>query len=177
MQNSRNGTITSMKRPATIAPWLTQDEMAEWVRTSPNQDAYQKRLAIWMTCIGSLHAHRVAEFLQVSKQAIWLWINQYNNGGPDGLERQGRGGRRRAYLSPEAEKDLVKELQKLIASGKVSKAKELLPEVKRAIGQSVSVAYVYRLLQRNDRRKTPLKGRPAKTTDMLREMREAAGVL
>ncbi len=151
--------------------------MAEWVRTSPSQDAYQKRLAIWMTSIGSLHAHRVAEFLQVSKQAVWLWINQYNHGGPDGLERQGRGGRRRAYLSPEAEKDLVKELQRLIATGKVSKAKELLPEVKRAIGQSVSVAYVYRLLQRNDRRKGPLRARPAKSADMLSALHQEAVAL
>ena len=143
-----------MKKPSQITEWMTTDAMAEWVRKSPDLDSYQKRLAIWLTTVGPFHAHKVAEMLQISKQAVWLWIKQFNEGGPSGLERVGRGGRRKAYLSVEQEKNLVRELQNQIALGQVSKAKELMPLVLRTVGQSVSVAYVYRLLQRYNKRKS-----------------------
>ena len=83
-----------MRRPAQIKPWISPEEMMVWVREAPGRDAYQKRLAIWLTHIGPFHAHQVADMLCVSKQAVWLWIGQYNRQGPEGLHRQGRGGRR-----------------------------------------------------------------------------------
>src|SRR3954465_3445072 len=149
-----------MKMPAQISPWLNDDQLASWVRESPNLDAYKKRLAIWLTRRGPLHAHRVSDLLQVSKQAVWLWIKQYNQGGPDSLDRKGRGGRRRAYLSLDQERALVERLQSQVAKGQGRKAKELLPEVLEAVGQNVSVAYVYRLMQRHEKRRGPV-GAPA----------------
>jgi transposase len=146
-----------MKMPAQISPWLSDEQLASWVRESPSLDAYKKRLAIWLTKRGPLHAHRVSDLLQVSKQAVWLWIKQYNQGGPDSLDRKGRGGRRRAYLSLEDEKALVEKLQSQVAKGQARRAKELLPEVLQAVGQNVSVAYVYRLMQRHERRRAPAK--------------------
>lgn len=142
-----------MKMPAHISPWLSDEELATWVREAPTMDAYKKRLAIWLTRRGPFHAHKVSELLQVSKQAVWLWIKQYNQGGPDSLDRKGRGGRRRAYLSLEQERALVERLQSQVAKGQGRKAKELLPEVLEAVGQNVSVAYVYRLMQRHERRR------------------------
>jgi transposase len=142
-----------MKMPAQISDTMTTDEMAAWVREAPTADALRKRLAIWMTLKGPFHAHRVSELLQVSKQAVWLWIKQYNSGGMDGLDRKGRGGRRRAYLSVDQEKALVERLQFLVANGQASKAKELMPEVLKTVGQDVSVAYIYRLLQRHERKR------------------------
>jgi transposase len=142
-----------MKMPAQISPWLTDEQLAAWVREAPSQDAYKKRLAIWLTRKGPFHAHRVSDLLQVSKQAVWLWIKQYNQGGPDSLDRKGRGGRRRAYLSLDEERMLVERLQQQVAKGQARKAKELLPEVLAAVGQNVSVAYVYRLMQRHERRR------------------------
>jgi len=142
-----------MKMPAQITNWMSSDAMAEWVHQAPNADALRKRLAIWMTLKGPFHAHRVSELLQVSKQAVWLWIKQFNQGGPDSLDRKGRGGRRRAYLTVDEEKQLVERLQNLVANGQARKAKELMPEVLKTVGQNVSVAYVYRLLQRHERKR------------------------
>lgn len=132
---------------------MTTEAMAQWVRQASDLEAYKKRLAIWLTLSGRLHAHRVSDLLQVSKQAVWLWVKQYNQGGPEGLDRKGRGGRRRAYLSEDDERKLVSKLQTLVSSGQARKAKELLPEVLKTVGQSVSVAYVYRLMQRHEKRR------------------------
>ncbi|MDB5104174.1 MAG: hypothetical protein JWP91_1863 [Fibrobacteres bacterium] len=159
-----------MKMPAHISPWLTDDELAAWVREAPTLDAYKKREAIWLTRRGPFHAHKVSELLQVSKQAVWLWIKQYNQGGPDSLDRKGRGGRRRAYLSLEQERALVERLQSQVAKGQGRKAKELLPEVLEAVGQNVSVAYVYRLMQRHERRRGPAAGKAVRKLDGEDEM-------
>ena len=145
-----------MKMPAHISPWLSEAELSTWVREAPSLDAYKKRMAIWLTHRGPFHAHRVSELLQVSKQAVWLWIKQYNQGGPYSLDRKGRGGRRRAYLSLDQEKALVERLQSQVSKGQGRKAKELLPDVLEAVGQNVSVAYVYRLMQRHEKRRGPV---------------------
>ena len=155
-----------MKMPAQISPWLTDPELERWVREAPSQDAYKKRLAIWLTHRGPFHAHRVSDLLQVSKQAVWLWIKQYNQGGPESLDRKGRGGRRRAYLSLDEERALVERLQNQVAKGRARKAKELLPEVLEAVGQNVSVAYVYRLMQRHERRKPSVQARAASKVEV-----------
>lgn len=83
-----------MRKPAQIKSWLTPEELLSWLKEAPTVEAYQKRLAVWLTYIGPFHAQEVAKMLGVSKQAVWLWLGQYNKHGPDALDRKGRGGRR-----------------------------------------------------------------------------------
>jgi transposase len=73
-----------MRRPAQIKPWLSEEELLAWLRDSPDRPSYQRRLTIWLTWTKALHAEEVAQMLGVSKQAIWLWIGQYNKEGPEG---------------------------------------------------------------------------------------------
>ena len=101
-----------MRPPATVEPWFSTEELPVWVRETPEKGSYQRRLAVWLTRIGQLPAPQIAEWLRVSKQAIWLWIGQYNHQGPEGLERQGRGGCRWAYLSLEEEEVFLQRFQR-----------------------------------------------------------------
>ena len=142
-----------MKPPARIKPWLSPEELAVWVREAPDLKSYQRRLAIWLTQFGPFHARQVAEMLQVSKQAVWLWVGQYNKHGPGGLERRGRGGRRWSYLSWEQERELLRSLEERAAQGEILTAKQILPQVEKAAGKKVSLGYVYRLLHRHRWRK------------------------
>ena len=141
-----------MRPPAQLMPWFTPEEMAIWIREAPNKDAYQKRLAIWFTHLRH-SAPEISDLLQVSIPAVWLWVKQYNHQGPEGLYRCGRGGRRWSFLSWEAEEDLLTSLQESALKGEVLTAPQLLPEVERAVGKSVSLDYVYRLLHRHQWRK------------------------
>src|SRR3989338_9948906 len=88
-----------MRPPATVEPWLSTEELQVWGRKAPDKESNQRRFAVGLTQIGPFPAHQIAEWLCVSKQAIWLWIGQYNHQGPEGLDRQGRGGRRWADLT------------------------------------------------------------------------------
>mgnify|MGYP005846129135 CR=1 FL=1 len=141
-----------MKPPAQLRPWLSQEELAIWVREASTREAYQKRLAIWLTFLRR-SALEIADLLQVSKQAVWLWVGQYNRHGPEGLTRKGRGGRRWSYLSWPAEEALLQSWEKRALGGEILTAPHLLPEVERAVGKKVSLDYVYKLLHRHGWRK------------------------
>lgn len=158
-----------MRNPARIEPWLSDLELMEWLRASPRVEDYQKRLAVWLTYIGPFHAHEVAKLLGVSKQAVWLWVGQYNKLGPDGLERRGRGGRRWSYLSFEEEKDFLTSLEKRALSGDVLTAKQILPQLCDRIGHKVSLAYVYSLLKRHGWRKLGPRPRHLKASPQAQE--------
>jgi transposase len=137
-----------MRRPALIRPWLSPPKLKAWVRKAPSREDYQKRVAIWMTLEGPFPAHRVANLLLVSKQAVWLWVGQYNRLGPDGLQRQGRGGRRRAFLSLPQEVALLESPQKRSQRGDAPKARQVQAEVSKVAHKKVSISYVYRLFRR-----------------------------
>ena len=158
-----------MRQPAQIKPWLSEDELLAWLRESPDRGTYQRRLAIWLTWTKSLHAGDVAQMLGVSKQAIWLWIGQYNKEGPEGLQRQGRGGRRWSLLELTEEQQVLERWAKRAQQGEVITARQLLPEVRRAVGQEVSLAYIYKLLKRHGCRKTGPRPRHVKASREAQE--------
>ena len=138
-----------MRTPARIKTWLSVEDMFEWVQKAPDEPAHKRRMAIWLTYTGQLHAAKVAQTLGVSVQAIWLWVRQYNSKGPEGLDRKGRGGRRWAFLSPEREAELLQPFIQQVRSGKVPKASEIRGVVQEELNRSVSMPYIYRLLYRH----------------------------
>jgi transposase len=158
-----------MRKPAIIKSWLTPEELLSWLKEAPTVEAYQKRLAIWLTYIGPFHAQEVADMLGVSKQAVWLWLGQYNKHGPTGLGRKGRGGRRWSLLSWDEEETLLKSLEQRAIAGELLTAKQLLPEISEAVGQEVSLGYVYSLFRRHRWRKLGPRPRHVKAK---REMQE-----
>ena len=139
-----------MRAPAKIKTWLTLEKMFQWLQNSPDAGSCKRRMAIWLTHTGKLHAPKVAEILDVSTQTIWLWIRQYNSNGPEGLERKGRGGRRWAFMTAEQEAEVLRPFINKARSGLVTKAAEIRQIIQKKSGRTVSLAYVYRLLRRHN---------------------------
>lgn len=142
-----------MRKPSTLNPWFTPVQLAAWVKEAPDKGTYQRRLAIWLTRAGPFAAHRVAELLAVSTQAVWKWLGEYNTLGPQGLERKGRGGRRWGFLTLEQERAFLAEQLSRAQSGDLLTAQQLRPELSKAVGKQVSRDYVYALLHRHQWRK------------------------
>ena len=157
-----------MRPPAQIEPWLSTEGLQTWVREAPDKASYQRRLAIWLTH-GQLAADQVAEFLRASKQAVWLWIAQYNQRGPEGLQRQGRGGRRWAYLSAEEEAAFLRQWQPRTLQGELLTAQQLRGQLEKHLGRRVSLGYVYGLLHRCGWRKLGLRPRHPKAKPRAQE--------
>jgi hypothetical protein len=63
-----------MRRPSSLSPWFTVEQLAAWVKEAPDKTANQRRLAIWLTHAGPFAAHCVADLLAVSTQAVWKWV-------------------------------------------------------------------------------------------------------
>jgi len=139
-----------MRPPAQIKPWLNVQDMYNWLENATDEDSHNRRHAIWLTHTDKLHARKVAEILGVSIQAVWLWIKQYNDFGPQGLERTGRGGRRWGFLSLEEETEFMKPFVKRAQSNKPPETAYIKGLVEKKLGKKVSKAYVYSLLQRHD---------------------------
>ena len=78
-----------MRKPSSLSPWFTVEQLVAWVKEAPDKTAYQRRLAIWLTHAGPFAAHRVADLLAVSTQAVWKWVAEYNSLGPSVLDRKG----------------------------------------------------------------------------------------
>lgn len=138
-----------MPRTAQITQWLSHDEMLLWLKAADTKEAYQRRLAIWISTIGSMPAAQVAELLGVSVQAIWKWTSEFHHSGPGGLERKGRGGRRRALASEEEEVRVVTKIQQLQARKPVPSLRSLVPMACKMLGHPVSEDYLYRLMRRH----------------------------
>ena len=138
-----------MKKPAQIKPWLTVEQMFQWLQESPDEAAHKRRMTIWLIHTGRLHASKISEILGVSVQAVWLWTNQYNTKGPKGLERKGRGGRCWAFLSRQREAELLKPFIAKARSGNIPKASEIRPVFEQELKRKVSMPYIYRLLVRH----------------------------
>jgi len=139
-----------MRPPATIKDWQTINEMFRWVQEAPDESASKCRMAIWLTRTGKIHAEKVGMILGVSKQAVWLWIRQYNEKGPPGLERHGRGGRRWGFLSPEEETKLLTPLVHRARTGIPVKPVWVQQIVEDKLQRKVSKAYIYKLLLRHN---------------------------
>jgi len=139
-----------MRPPATIKDWLSIEKMFQWVQDSPDQSSHKCRMSIWLTHTGRLHADKVADILGVSKQAVWLWIRQYNEKGPSGLDRLGRGGRRWGILSPEEERQWLAPLIREARSGRPVKPSDVQQLVESKLHKKVSKSYIYKLLKRHD---------------------------
>ena len=139
-----------MRAPAQIEEHLTIEKMFQWLQGAPDEASYKRRMAVWLTHTGKLHAGKVAEILGVSTQAVWLWIRHYNAEGPAGLDRKGRGGRRWAYLTIEAEAELLKPFLAMTRAGRRPKPATLKPLIEQKLGRKVSMGYIYRLLARHN---------------------------
>jgi len=138
-----------MRQPAKIKLWLSGEKMFRWIQDAPNQDSYVRRLTIWLAQTGKIHAPKIAEILGVSTQAVWLWIRQYNTSGPVGLDRNGRGGRRWAFMTEKQEIELLKPFIRQTRDGYRLSAHQIKAALEQKLGKKLSIAYVYRLLARH----------------------------
>ncbi|MFH1616817.1 MAG: helix-turn-helix domain-containing protein [Planctomycetota bacterium] len=139
-----------MRRPAQIKPHLQPEEMFDWLREAQDKTSYTRRCVIWLAYKGHLRAKDIAKLLGISTQAVWLWVRQYNEYGPAGLERKGRGGRRRGFLDFQQEKEFLAQLAAEAGQSGVPKPKTIQRLVVQKLGRKVSMAYIYRLLKRHN---------------------------
>jgi transposase len=139
----------NMRPPAKIKDWLGPEEMLQWVKNTSCKAAFQRRISIWLTSMGRIHAHRVASMLGVSTPSVWLWIKLYNSHGPNGLEQKKKGGRNWAYLSIGREREILDDLIDQYQNRHIPNVFTIKKAVEHKLGRKVSTPYIYKLLKRH----------------------------
>lgn len=138
-----------MRPPAKIKDWLNSAEMLEWIRKSHSETTFQRRMAIWLTFAGRIHAHKVASMLDVSTQSVWQWIKSYNSFGTNGLETKKRGGRKWSYPDIVQEKEILDNLIDQYENLGIPRVGTIKEAVESKLGRKVSTSYIYKLLKRH----------------------------
>lgn len=139
-----------MRPAAQIRDWLDTEQMLVWLQESSDKATYQRRLAIWLTFAGKLHAHKIAAMLGVSIPSIWSWIKRYNTFGPMGLNHQKRGGRTWAYLEEKQEWYLLRSILGQSEQKKLPGTQAIKLALEKKLGRKVSLSYVYKLIHRHN---------------------------
>lgn len=142
-----------MKPPAQLKPWLGEFEFLAWLRESQGAAEYQRKLVLWLTHYGKWNSAMIAEMAGVSQPAVWRWVSQYNRLGPQGIHRQGRGGRRRGHMSEDAEREFLHSLENEAIAGSILTAKKVHAALCKRLGKPVSLGSAYDLLHRHQWRK------------------------
>ena len=125
------------------------EQMFQWLRRAPDEMSHKRRMAIWLTHTGRLHANKIAKILGVSTQAVWLWVRQYNDSGPEALDRRGRGGRCWAFMSETEEIEFLRPFIRRAKHGNVPKTDEIKAKAEKLLNRTLSKPYIYRLLHRH----------------------------
>ncbi|MBF0458338.1 MAG: winged helix-turn-helix domain-containing protein [Nitrospirae bacterium] len=109
----------------------------------------------WLGLLNALIAPRpvkeIALHPGLAEQTVHNLISEYNRIGPIVVERPGKGGRRRCYLTIEEEKARLERERAL--TGKIATAKEIQSALEQALGHPVHKTTIYRLLKSNGWRK------------------------
>jgi len=158
-----------MRLPTEIKGYLSDEELCNWARAACSAEGYRRRLAIWMTHDGKLHAHRVARLLCVSVASVWRWIARYNALGPDRFDYASSGGRLRALLSWAEEEEVLEQWNQCAQQGQVITVKDLHASLCERMGHEVSLPYVYKLLKRHQWRKIAPRPRHTKADPAAQE--------
>lgn len=156
-------------RVVSIYPHLRLEEIRERMLSTKDRAQFQRWQVIYITAFKSLEAKEVAAFVGVSVGTVHQWIHRYNHKGPEGLVKKSRGGRRRAILSIDEEKELLKRFEKDAKEGVIIVVKAIKERVEGMLGRIVSYDYIYDLLHRHGWKKVAPRPRHLKSDPEVHE--------
>jgi transposase len=159
-----------MRPPPILRSWLKASEFGAWVRTAPDKDTYQRRLAVALVVCERRHVPEIARMLFVAPRTVWYWLAQYHEHGPTAVAARPRGGRREAHLPYATEVAVLAQLHEPALRGEIRTATMIRAAVEQVVGRPVSATYLRDLLRRHGWRKlTPRPHHPK--VDLARQER------
>jgi transposase len=159
-----------MPKVTKVVPHLTPAEIQERIKQTLGFIKVQKWLVIYNAAVDPRPAAEIAKHIGLAKQTVHNLVCQYNRRGPEALESPGKGGRRRCYLSWEAEVAFLKPFEEKALGGQVATAMEIKRVLEQRLGHEVDRSMVYKMLKRHGWRK--VMPRPAHV-ESKRETQEA----
>jgi len=157
-------------RPPQPLPDGAEGELTQLLQEVESKADYRRVLCLWLRAALGLPAAEVALALGWRVSSVYNLQSRYQHEGAEALLGAGRGGRRRAWLSPEQEQRLLASFAALAGQGGIAEAGTIVRAYQQQVGHTVAASTIYRLLARHGWRK--LVPRP-QHPDASREVQEA----
>jgi transposase len=146
-------------RPSQPLPNGAEEELTRLLQEADAKADYQRVLCLWLRAALGLSAAEIALTLDWRTSSVYNLHSRYLQQGAEVLFSVGRGGRHRAWLSPEQEQRLWASFVATAGQGGMAEASVIRRVYEQQVGHEVAKSTVYRLLARHGWRK--LVPRPA----------------
>ena len=158
-----------MARPRRIHPDLVA-QARQVARQTQDLTTYRQALAVLLPADLSASLEQTAQVLGVGRATVHRLQVQFRHRRPSGgATRKSWGGRRRALLSPQAEKDFLKPWAAQAQTGGVLVVSPLRAALAQRLGRPVAASVVYRFLARHGWRKVAPDARHPKADPQVQE--------
>jgi transposase len=132
---------------------FSEEEIRERIRTARTPWVAQKWLVILHATVDPAPAKEIALHVGVGKGTVHNLISDYNRFGPEVVERIGRGGRRKAHLTPEEEAEFIAPFVDMAEKGQIVRGSQMGKILEERLGYPLHHSIIYRLLDRHGWRK------------------------
>lgn len=139
-----------MARVSRVLPHLSAVEIQEKIRTAPNFRRQQKWLIVYNALVDPRTAAEIAKHTGTTIRTVHQVISEYNRKGVAAIETPGSGGRRKSYLSLEAEQNFLAELEPKAKRGELTTKAQIKLAFEQRVGRNVHKSTIYRVLQRHE---------------------------
>jgi transposase len=142
-----------MTRVTKARPHLSEEELRERLKATPDRKTAQKLLVILNATVDPRPAEEIALHTGVSVHSVHCWISAYNRSGLDGMVGPGSGGRRKGHMGKEEEALFLKPFLEAAARGEITTIDQIKEALEERVGKPLHHSVVYRFLHRNGWRK------------------------
>jgi transposase len=132
-------------RPPQPLPGGARKELTRLLQTADSKADYRRVLCLWLRAALGLPAAAVALALGWRTSSVYNLPSRYQHEGAGALFGTGRGGRRRAWLSPEQEQRLLDSFTATAGQGGMVEAGAMCRAYEQQVGHAVAPGTIYRL--------------------------------
>ena len=124
--------------------------MQQKIKTATNFRRQQKWLIVYNALVDPREAAEIALHTGTTKRTVHQVISDYNRQGVEAIETEGKGGRRRGYLSLTEEKKFLTQFMDSALTGLITTVTKIKRAYEAQIGRKVDQTTIYRLLKRHE---------------------------
>jgi transposase len=140
-------------RPPQSLPDGSYEQLTRLLPEVSSKADYRRLLCLWLRAALGLPAADVALAWGWRTSSVYNLPSRYQHEGAIALLGSGRGGRRRAWFSPEQEQRLLDSFTPIAEQGGMVEASAIVRAFEQQAGHSVALSTVYRLFARHGWRK------------------------
>ena len=119
------------------------------MQSASNLADYKRWQIIYHVSIYTVDAEYLSDITGYSKANVYSIVQSFNNSEGSDVSTKQKGGRRRALMSIEQEKELMSSLEDKALKGQILSGKDIRKVVEQKVNKSVSDDYIWDLFKRN----------------------------